>query len=518
MVFGEKHLYFNDIGCYTLGYGPPLDTADALLSMGAAFSMASAASRVTGQKTVAFMGDSTFFHSGMPPLLNAIKEDCDMTAVILDNQVTAMTGFQESPGIEVVDQQPVRDVSIEAIVRALGARKVVTVDPYDIRAAIEAFREASEFKGTSVVIAKHPCLVYMSHLQKREKSVYQINESLCRTCGKEADGLHCGQKTSSQFQRHMCSSRLAAGPEKLPKSNVASCSDQCPLGICIQGYAGQIAAGRYEEAFQTIMQQCPMPESVCRVCHQPCQSACVRSDIDEPVAINDLKRFVIEQSLQSHFDYQPERRADKQMKVAVIGAGPSGLAAAHDLTARGYQTTIFDSEQKPGGLLSSAIPAFRLPVDALERDINRILEMGVTFKGGQRLGRDFSINDLLADGYRAIYLGIGAHKDLTMGWDVALDDVRIRVTEALAYLKAVNQGRETESGRQAVIVGGGNAAIDAARTAKRLGAETVTVAYRRRREEMTAIKEEIEAAEEEGDRYRDPAASGRPAKLRRPGG
>ena len=189
-VFGENHLYFNDIGCYTLGYGPPLDTADALLSMGSAFSMASAVSRVTGQKTVAFMGDSTFFHSGMPPLLDAIKEDSDMMAVILDNQVTAMTGFQESPGIEIVDKQPVRDISIEAIARALGAREVITVDPYDISATIEAFRQASQFKGTSVVIAKHPCRIYMSHLQKEETSAYQIND-LCINCNLCIDSIGC---------------------------------------------------------------------------------------------------------------------------------------------------------------------------------------------------------------------------------------------------------------------------------------------------------------------------------------
>jgi indolepyruvate ferredoxin oxidoreductase alpha subunit len=159
-AFGEDRLYFNDIGCYTLGYGPPLNTADALLSMGAGFTLAAGVSRVTGQRTVGFLGDSTFFHSGMPALLNAAKENVNMVAVILDNQVTAMTGFQESPSAPG-GQPPARsgsapppEVSIEAVVRALGVRHVETIDPENLPLAIAAFERARDAEGLSVIVAE----------------------------------------------------------------------------------------------------------------------------------------------------------------------------------------------------------------------------------------------------------------------------------------------------------------------------------------------------------------------------
>jgi len=160
-AFGDEQLLFNDIGCYTLGYGPPLDTSDALLCMGAGFTLAAGVSRVTGERTVGFLGDSTFFHSGMPALLNAIKEDVNMVAVILDNQVTAMTGFQQSPTVDLPPEGPLtRRVSIEGIVRALGARHVETISPSDLGASIAAFERARDAQGVSVIVAEEPCPIY----------------------------------------------------------------------------------------------------------------------------------------------------------------------------------------------------------------------------------------------------------------------------------------------------------------------------------------------------------------------
>jgi NADPH-dependent glutamate synthase beta subunit-like oxidoreductase len=219
------------------------------------------------------------------------------------------------------------------------------------------------------------------------------------------------------------------------------------------------------------------------------------------VAINELKRFVIDWAQREGRSATPSPEPDNGMRVAVVGAGPSGLAAAHELRLRGYRVTLLDANAEPGGLLLTGIPPFRLPREALRRDVERILAMGVEFSGDTLLGRDLQLQDLLDRGFDAIYLAVGAHRGLVLGLDGEHGPGAPRVVDALAYLKSsfsdgVNDGAWT--GRRVVVVGGGNAAIDAARTARRQGAERVMIAYRRRREEMPAIAEEIDAAEAEG--------------------
>ncbi len=207
-AFGDDCLYFNDIGCYTLGFGPPLDTADALLCMGAGLTLAAGVSRVTGQRTVGFVGDSTFFHSGMPPLLNAIKEGVSMVAVILDNEVTAMTGFQESPTAGAGKKS--HRVSIEGVVRALGAEHVETVDPADMAATVTAFERARDATGVSVIITQHPCPIHVvkdTGVEPYGSVRYQIDSSRCRSCGREGCGLRCDQGVTRPFERQMARGR-----------------------------------------------------------------------------------------------------------------------------------------------------------------------------------------------------------------------------------------------------------------------------------------------------------------------
>ncbi len=500
-AFGPETLYFNDIGCYTLGYGPPLNTADAVLCMGAGFSLAAGVSRVTGRRTVGLLGDSTFFHSGMPALLDAIKEDVNMVAVILDNQVTAMTGFQESPGVSFAGDELSRSVSIEGLVSALGARHVETVDPYDLPAAIAAFERARDATGVSVVICKRACPGFVARETHKpyKTGTFAVDHDLCRTCGREQAGFRCKDVTSEGFERHMARCRaMEVGTETEPRPGQAPCSARCPLGLCIQGFVGNIAAGRYREAYQQIVEHLPLPDSVCRVCHRPCEAACVRGGIDEPVAISDLKRFVVDRASTERFPYEPERDPDSGKRVAVVGAGPSGLAAAHDLCLRGLAVTLFDENEKPGGLLRSGIPGYRLPEDALDRDVARILDLGVTFEGGRELGKDIFVSDLLEQGFDAVYLATGALRAFPLGIPGEGEQGRPPVVDALAYLEAVNHGRPVDTGERVVVVGGGNAAVDAARAARRLGAGQVTIAYRRRRDEMPAIAGEVEAAQREG--------------------
>ncbi len=498
-VFGEQCLYFGDIGCYTLGYGPPLHTVDSLLCMGAGFTLAAGVSRITNQRTVGVMGDSTFFHSGMPALLNAVKEKVDMVAVILDNQVTAMTGFQESPGMKQLADGLSREVSIEAVVRSLGVKQVETVDPYDLSSTMQAFERARDAQGVSVVICERACRVHLARQtgQTYKLGSYQVDSSLCQFCGREASGQRCGQSRSIAFTRHMTQSRIQhVDCKSVEKSSQAPCSTRCPLGLCIQGYLGQIAAGQYKNAYEMILERVPMPETVCRVCHRPCEQACVHGDTDRAVGVNDLKRFVVDWA--HRFDQAAECApwVDCGIRIAVIGAGPAGLAAAYHLRLRGYRVVLFDAEEKAGGLLRYGIPAYRMPREPLDRDIERMLASGVEFESGRKLGENLFIEQLLDDGYAAVFLAIGAQKSIDL--PVERDPDAIEQTDALTYLRAANRGGDVKTGKHVVVVGGGNAAVDAARTAVRRGAERVVIAYRRSRQDMPAWDDEIQAAESEG--------------------
>lgn len=500
-VFGDEHLYFNDIGCYTLGYGAPLHTVDSLLCMGAAFTLAAGVSRTTGERTIGFLGDSTFFHSGMPALLNAIKENANMIAVIMDNQVTAMTGFQESPTVQIVKDNPTRDIAIEDVVRALGAKQVETVDPHDLTATVMSFERAKKATGVSVIIAKHPCPVYLTREIGKPlyDRTYQIDQTACQTCGREGENLRCSQETKPTFEHHMARGRALEISKNEACAPVAPCTIECPMSICIQGYIGEIASRNYKEAFEMIMECCPLPETICRVCHRPCETVCVRADMDEAVGINDLKRFAVDWANREQIPYQPDCKSPKGKKVAVVGAGPSGLTAAHDLQIRGYETTLFDSEPEPGGLLFTGIPQYRLPREALKRDVDRILGLGVSFEGGKTLFEDYALEDLFSGGFDAVFLGIGARNGVRLNLPAEDDAKELpEIVDALEYLKQVNLNEKAETGRNVLVIGGGNAAIDAARTAQRSGAEKVSIVYRRRREEMPADPEEIEAAEKEG--------------------
>ena len=509
-AFGDEHLYFNDIGCYTLGYGEPLGTVDALLCMGAGFSLAAGVSRTTGKKTVGFVGDSTFFHSGMPPLLNAIKENVDMVAVILDNQVTGMTGFQESPTVEVdADEGISRKVSIEGVVRALGAEQVETVHPGDLAETVAAFRRAREHTGVSVIIAEQPCPVFLGRATgatTHEAGSYRIDHTRCQTCGRESDGHRCHHELTRGLERHMADTRaLQTSPEGAetclhPPARVAPCAQSCPLHLCIQGYAGHIASGQFREAYELILSSCALPDSVCRVCHRPCEDVCVRAEDGEAVAINDLKRFATDWAAsQGGVEFEVPRDPENGKSVAVIGSGPAGLTAAHDLALRGYAVCLYDAGDQPGGLLRTGIPPFRLPRRALERDIERIMNLGVSFRGNTVLGRDVQLDDLLGGEHDTVLIAIGAHASARLELPVAegAGDAP-PIVDALEYLAAALGDGDAPTGRRVVVVGGGNAALDAARVARRRGAEQVIVAYRRRVEEMPALADEIREARQEG--------------------
>ena len=268
----------------------------------------------------------------------------------------------------------------------------------------------------------------------------------------------------------------------------AACTQRCPVHTNVPGYLRHIAGHRFREAYLLNREVNPFPSICGRVCYAPCEEACNRGQLDEPLSIRNLKRFVADQV---DIDALPVPHITKTGKrVAVIGAGPAGLAAANDLALSGHDVIVFEAAKEPGGMLRYGIPEYRLPRDILRKEINAITRLGVQIKLESPVGTEFR-----AGQYDAVFLGIGAQEGLALE---AEGEVLPGVADGLVFLQAVNTGERLPIGRNVAIIGGGNTAIDCARTVKRLGAEKVAIVYRRTRTEMPAADEEIAAAEREG--------------------
>ncbi|MBI5967434.1 MAG: molybdopterin-dependent oxidoreductase [Deltaproteobacteria bacterium] len=271
------------------------------------------------------------------------------------------------------------------------------------------------------------------------------------------------------------------------------CRLNCPAGVDVQGYVSLIHLGQYQEAIRLIKETNPLPLICGRVCVRKCEVGCRRGKVDEAVGINDLKRYVADWDLAR--PYIPELKALNGKRVAVVGGGPSGLTCAYFLRREGYSVTIFEALPKLGGMLRYGIPEYRLPKNILDQEIDWILHLGIEARTNLRLGSDFTLPDLFQNGYQAIFLAMGAHKATPMGIE---GEGSPGVLPGIDFLRSVQlTGGPSLKGR-VVVVGGGNTAIDAARTALRLGADEVTLLYRRTLAEMPAHSAEVKATEEEG--------------------
>jgi len=284
----------------------------------------------------------------------------------------------------------------------------------------------------------------------------------------------------------------------LTRKDRAPCTLTCPAAIHVQGYIQLIGQEKYTEAIQLIMKHLPLPGVLGRVCPHPCEAKCRRKDVDEPVMIRDLKRFAADRVDLNKLP-RPEIKERKE-RVAVVGSGPAGLTAAYYLRLKGYQVTVFEALAVLGGMLRVGIPDYRLPPEVLDKEIDHILSLGIEVQTSKRLGPDFGLDDLKGDGYGAIFLGTGAHVGLKLR--VPGENELQGIRDAIEFLRAVNLGERRIPGKRVVVIGGGNVAIDVARTALRLGSEEVSIVYRRSREEMPAYPEEIEDALEEGIQIR----------------
>ncbi len=275
---------------------------------------------------------------------------------------------------------------------------------------------------------------------------------------------------------------------------IGPCKNNCPAGVDAQTYIALISMGKYEEALKLVKENNPLPLSIGRVCVRDCEAACRRNYVDEPIAVNALKRFIADED--APHKWRPTVKEKNNKKVAVVGGGPSGLSCAYYLTLEGYSVTIFEKLPKLGGMLRYGIPEYRLPKKILDMEINWIIDLGVEVKTSVELGVDFSIKDLLRSGYDSVYLSVGAHKASKLGLDG--EDKIFGIFRGIDFLREVVLSYIPQLHGRVIVVGGGNTAIDAARTAMRCGAEEVKIVYRRSINEMPANHEEIEAAQKEG--------------------
>jgi NADH-quinone oxidoreductase subunit F len=316
----------------------------------------------------------------------------------------------------------------------------------------------------------------------------------------------------SEYEAHIKQKRC---PAIVCKEIISSpCQHTCPIGTEAQLYIAHVARGEFEKALDVIIRENPMPATVSRICHHPCErTACRAGEIAKPISIRGLKRFVVDWARSSNISFKwPAAGPETGKKVAVIGGGPAGLTTAYYLRLKGHQVTIFEAESKAGGMLYVGIPEYRLPRAVLDFDIENMKKTGIEIRTNVRVGTDLSVDDILKKGYDAVFVGVGAHESMKMG--VPGEDLP-GVLTGMKFLRAIHTGQKVDLGKKVCVIGGGNSAIDAARVARRMGCE-VDIYYRRTRMEMPAFPEEIDGALEEGVRitylaapHRITAANGR---------
>jgi indolepyruvate ferredoxin oxidoreductase alpha subunit len=452
---GKEPVKTGDIGCYALAANPPISSDDTAVCMGGAFGVGNGFAHILDVPVIAHLGDGTFFHSGIPPMINAVYTKSNLTMVVMDNSTTGMTGFQPHPG---ASGDKAVDIKIEDLARASGIKFVEVVDSFDLPKLIDVMERAIRFQGPSLVVARRLCNI----IDQREKR-------------------KTGEKTVP----------YVVDPAKCMSGAPPACQATCPLHIDIRGYVGLIKQGKFDEALSLIKQTLPFPSIIGRICTHPCETKCKRNEVEEAISINALKRAAADFGKYTDDLTVP---AEKKEKVAIVGGGPAGIMAAYDLRKLGYKVTIYEANAKLGGMMAVGIPEFRLPRHILEKETGIIKKLGVDIKLNTRVGQDVKLEDLKKDN-NAVFIAAGAHKGRSLGIE---NEKAAGVIDGTEFLYKVNTGEKIQPEAKVLVVGGGNVAVDCARTCVRLGFKDVTIAYRRSRAEMPAIADEVNEAADEG--------------------
>ena len=357
----------------------------------------------------------------------------------------------------------------------------------------------------------------------RSNFVAEVDEAKCVACAQcvevcPGNALKLGQKLCStndttppkyfkitdsfNFSKAVNENYRENREDVLP-SGTAPCKAACPAHIPVQGYLKLAAQGRYTEALELIKTENPFPAVCGRICNKRCEAECTRGNVDEAVAIDEVKRFIADHDMHEETRFVPKMvnqiGRPYTEKIAVIGAGPAGMSCAYYLALKGYPVTVFDRNPIPGGMLTLGIPSFRLEKDVLNAEIDILKEMGVDFKCGVEVGKDITIQQLRDEGYKGFYLAIGAQRSAKL--NIPGEELE-GVFGGVDFLREVNLGAKPEIGKRCAVIGGGNVAMDVCRSAVRLGAEETYIIYRRSEAEMPADPDEVKEAMEEGVKFR----------------
>ena len=348
----------------------------------------------------------------------------------------------------------------------------------------------------------------------RSNYVSQVDKEKCVACGQcvencPTNALRLGQKLCAKqpvkeksydkVRDHVWGEKhwnvdYRENREDVAESGTSPCKTACPAHIAVQGYIKLATQGKYTEALELIKKENPFPAVCGRICPRSCESACTRGDIDEPIAIDEIKKFIADQDLNENNRFIPKKRHDYRTPVAVIGSGPSGMSCAYYLALDGYQVTVFEKQEKPGGMLTMGIPGFRLEKNVVEAEIEVLRQLGVHFRTGVEVGKDVTIQQLRQQGFQAFYLAIGAQGGRKL--NIPGEDAE-GVVAGVDFLRSINLGSIPAMMGKTVVIGGGNVAIDVARAAARTDAVSVDMYCLESRSEMPALPEEIREAEEE---------------------
>lgn len=470
-------LFPGDIGCYTLGLN--LGAVDTVHDMGASISMASGFYHAYAQdgKTppiFATIGDGTFYHSGAAGLENAVYNGARFVLLVLDNATTGMTGMQPTPESgATADGRAGNVIDLEKLISGCGIRYLKRADPHDLAAFQRILLDAldhtrQEDGGIAVVVARYVCVTEKKGLGPNRTPI--------------PVEVHHGPRPRSP-ENH-----AALAPDWLPRhvDRLSPCSEACPAGNDIERLMKLGAAGKWSEAAAMLYEEHPFPSTLGRVCPHPCENGCNRAAHDGALSINALERVAGDRGGSAAQYVRPGPASGK--RVAVVGGGPSGLVAAYHLARLGHAVEIYEAQPEIGGMLRWAITEYRLPTKVLERELEVFASLGVKVNTGVRLGKELRWSDL--DLFDAVFIATGAWKPRRLNIPGETLD---GVYNGLDYLCQVRSGSAPALGARVAIIGGGNTAIDAARTARRKGA-TVEVYY----DQLLAIPEEVTAARSEG--------------------